>query len=109
MCSLQPNTDADNKNATVLTRSMEDYGVCLAFNVDIDVDADFISGYTSYDRDVPSEPDSVEFSINNFVISGLMITDGGYEVIINNEEINQKVKDIVDNSDILDDFILDKE
>lgn len=109
MCSLQPNTDADNKNATVLTRSMEDYGVCLAFNAEVDYENIDHSAYPSNDRDVPDDPAYRECDIKDVVISGLMLTDGDQEIMINDPDIIEKVKDETLSSNVIDNFRIEQE
>lgn len=106
MLSIQPDTKSDN--ATVLTRSLADYEICLAFNADIDCYVDYIPGSPSYDRDVPDDPDETECKIDGISIDGLMLTDGDQELMIEDSDINAQVKDIVEYSDILEEFQMDK-
>lgn len=76
MCSILPYIDSKNENATILTRSLEDYGMCLSFNAEVDYENIDHSAYPSNDRDVPDDPAYRECNINDVVISGLMLTDG---------------------------------
>lgn len=110
MCSIMPDVDPKNKTATVLTRSMEDYGVSLTFNADIDCRVNFTPGMRSNDYDQPDDPDEVECKIDSITISGLMLTDGGdQEIMINDADIIEKVKEFTENSYVIDDFVADKE
>lgn len=109
MCSIMPDIDPKNETATVLTRSMEDYGVCLSFNVDIDCWVNFTPGMRSNDYDQPDDPDEVECKIDSISIDGLMLTDGDQEIMIDDADIIEKVKEFTENSDVIDDFAADKE
>lgn len=109
MCSIYPDVDPKNETATVLTRSMEDYGVCLSFNVDIDCYVDYTPGMKSNDYDQPDDPDETECIISNIDIVGLMLTDGDQEIMIDDADIIEKVKEFTDDSDVIDNFRMDKE
>lgn len=104
MCSILPYIDSKNENATILTRSLEDYGMCLSFNAEVDYENIDHAAYPSNDRDVPDDPAYRECNINDVVISGLMLTDGDQEVLINDPDIIQKVKDETLASNVLDNF-----
>ena len=101
MCSILPYIDSENKNASILTRSLEDYGMCLSFNVTIDYENIDHAAYSSNDRD-----DSAyrECDIKDVVISGLMLTDGDQEIMINDPDIIEKVKDETLSSNVIDNF-----
>lgn len=109
MCSILPDVDPKNDTATVLTRSMEDYGVCLAFNVNIDGYVDYTPGMKSNDYDVPDDPDECEYKIDKIEISGLMLTDGDQELMIDDADIIEKVKEFAEDSDVIDNFCRDQE
>lgn len=109
MCSIMPDVDPKNDTATVLTRSMEDYGVCLSFNANIDYDVSFHAGMKSHDYDVPDDPDETECNINNIEITGLMLTDGDQELMIDDADIIEKVKEFTEYSEVIDNFRISKE
>lgn len=104
MCSILPYIDSKNENATILTRSLEDYGMCLSFNAEVDYENIDHAAYPSNDRDVPDDPAYRECNINDVVISGLMLTDGDQEIMINDPDIIEKVKDETLTSNVLDNF-----
>lgn len=104
MCSILPYIDSKNENATILTRSLEDYGMCLSFNAEVDYENIDHEAYPSNDRDVPDDPAYRECNINDVVISGLMLTDGDQEIMINDPDIIEKVKDETLASNVLDNF-----
>lgn len=104
MCSILPYIDSKNENATILTRSLEDYGMCLSFNAEVDYENIDHAAYPSNDRDVPDDPAYRECNINDVVISGLMLTDGDQEIMINDPDIIEKVKDETLASNVLDNF-----
>lgn len=104
MCSILPYIDSKNENATILTRSLEDYGMCLSFNAEVDYENIDHAAYSSNDRDVPDDPAYRECNINDVVISGLMLTDGDQEIMINDPDIIEKVKDETLASNVLDNF-----
>ena len=93
MCSILPYIDSKNENASILTRSLEDYGICLSFNVTIDYENIDHAAYPSNDIDVPNDSAYRECDIKDVVISGLMLTDGDQEIMINDPDIIEKVKD----------------
>ncbi len=109
MCNIIPDVDPKNETATILTRSMEDYGVSLAFNADIDCWVDYTPGMRSHDYDQPDDPDETECKIDKINIDGLMLTDGTQEIMINDADIIEKVKEFVENSKVIDNFKEDKE
>lgn len=104
MCSILPYIDSKNENASILTRSLEDYGMCLSFNVEVDYENIDHTAYTSNDRDVPDDPAYRECDIKDVVISGLMLTDGDQEIMINDPDIIEKVKDETLSSNVIDNF-----
>jgi len=104
MCSILPYIDSKNENATILTRSLEDYGMCLSFNVGIDYENIDHAAYPSNDRDVPDDPAYRECDIKDVTISGLMLTDGDQEIMINDPDIIEKVKDEALTSNVIDNF-----
>lgn len=104
MCSILPYIDSKNENATILTRSLEDYGMCLSFNAEVDYENIDHAAYPSNDRDVPDDPAYRECNINDVVISCLMLTDGDQEIMINDPDIIEKVKDETLASNVLDNF-----
>lgn len=109
MCSILPYIDSKNENATILTRSLEDYGMCLSFNAEVDYENIDHEAYPSNDRDVPDDPAYRECNINDVVISGLMLTDGDQEIMINDPDIIEKVKDETLASNVLDNFRIEQE
>lgn len=109
MCSILPYIDSKNENATILTRSLEDYGMCLSFNAEVDYENIDHEAYLSNDRDVPDDPAYRECNINDVVISGLMLTDGDQEIMINDPDIIEKVKDETLASNVLDNFRIEQE
>lgn len=109
MCSILPYIDSKNENATILTRSLEDYGMCLSFNAEVDYENIDHAAYPSNDRDVPDDPAYRECNINDVVISGLMLTDGDQEIMINDPDIIEKVKDETLASNVLDNFRIEQE
>lgn len=109
MCSILPYIDSKNENATILTRSLEDYGMCLSFNVDVDYENIDHAAYPSNDRDVPDDPAYRECDIKDVVISGLMLTDGDQEIMINDPDIIEKVKDETLSSNVIDNFRIEQE
>ena len=58
---------------------------------------------TSNNDDVNDKVD-VNLSINNVIISGLMLTDGDQEIMINDPKIIEKVKDETLSSNVIDNF-----
>lgn len=104
MCSILPYIDSKNENATILTRSLEDYGMCLSFNAEVDYENIDHAAYPSNDRDVPDDPAYRECDIKDVVISGLMLTDGDQEIMINDPDIIEKVKDETLSSNVIDNF-----
>ena len=104
MCSILPYINSKNENATILTRSLEDYGICLSFNVTIDYENIDHAAYPSNDIDVPNDPAYRECDIKDVVISGLMLTDGDQEIMINDPDIIEKVKDETLTSNVIDNF-----
>lgn len=104
MCSILPYIDSKNENATILTRSLEDYGMCLSFNVEVDYENIDHAAYPSNDRDVPDDQAYRECNIKDVVISGLMLTDGDQEIMINDPDIIEKVKDEALASNVIDNF-----
>ena len=109
MCSILPYIDSKNENATILTRSLEDYGMCLSFNVEVDYENIDHAAYPSNDRDVPDDPAYRECDIKDVVISGLMLTDGDQEIMINDPDIIEKVKDETLSSNVIDNFRIEQE
>lgn len=109
MCSILPYIDSKNENATILTRSLEDYGMCLSFNVEIDYENIDHAAYPSNDRDVPDDPAYRECDIKDVTISGLMLTDGDQEIMINDPDIIEKVKDEALASNVIDNFRIEQE
>lgn len=101
MCSILPYIDSKNENATILTRSLEDYGMCLSFNATVDYENIDHAAYPSNDRDDPAYR---ECDIKDVVISGLMLTDGDQEIMINDPDIIEKVKDETLSSNVIDNF-----
>lgn len=109
MCSILPYIDSKNENATILTRSLEDYGMCLSFNATVDYENIDHAAYPSNDRDVPDDPAYRECDIKDIVISGLMLTDGDQEIMINDPDIIEKVKDETLSSNVIDNFRIEQE
>ena len=109
MCSILPYIDSKNENATILTRSLEDYGMCLSFNATVDYENIDHAAYPSNDRDVPDDPAYREYDIKDVVISGLMLTDGDQEIMINDPDIIEKVKDETLSSNVIDNFRIEQE
>ena len=101
MCSILPYIDSKNENASILTRSLEDYGMYLSFNAEVDYENIDHAAYPSNDRD-----DSAyrECNIKDVVISGLMLTDGDQEIMINDPYIIEKVKIETLSSNVIDNF-----
>ena len=106
MCSILPYINSKNENATILTRSLEDYGMCLSFNVEVDYENIDHAAYPSNDRDDPAYR---ECDIKDVVISGLMLTDGDQEIMINDPDIIEKVKDETLSSNVIDNFRIEQE
>ena len=106
MCSILPYINSKNENATILTRSLEDYGMCLSFNAEVDYENIDHAAYPSNDRD---EPAYRECDIKDVVISGLMLTDGDQEIMINDPDIIEKVKDETLASNVIDNFRIEQE
>lgn len=104
MCSILPYINSKNENATILTRSLEDYGMCLSFNAEVDYENIEHAEYPSNDIDVPNDPAYRECDIKDIVISGLMLTDGDQEIMINDPDIIEKVKDETLTSNVIDNF-----
>ena len=104
MCSILPYIDSENKNASILTRSLEDYGMCLSFNVTIDYENIDHAEYRSNNQDVPNDSAYRECDIKDVVISGLMLTDGDQEIMINDPKIIEKVKNETLSSNVIDNF-----
>lgn len=109
MCSILPYIDSKNENATILTRSLEDYGMCLSFNATVDYENIDHAAYPSNNRDVPNDPAYRECDIKDVVISGLMLTDGDQEIMINDPDIIEKVKDETLSSNVIDNFRIEQE
>ena len=109
MCSILPYIDSKNENASILTRSLEDYGICLSFNVTIDYENINHAAYPSNDIDVPNDSAYRECDIKDVVISGLMLTDGDQEIMINDPYIIEKVKDETLSSNVIDNFRIEQE
>ena len=109
MCSILPYIDSKNENATILTRSLEDYGMCLSFNAEVDYENIDHAAYPSNDIDVPNDPAYRECDIKDVVISGLMLTDGDQEIMINDPDIIEKVKDETLSSNVIDNFRIEQE
>ena len=109
MCSILPYIDSKNENATILTRSLEDYGICLSFNVTIDYENIDHAEYRSNNEDVPNDSAYRECDINNVIISGLMLTDGDQEIMINDPKIIEKVKNETLSSNVIDNFRIEQE
>ena len=109
MCSILPYIDSENKNASILTRSLEDYGICLSFNVTIDYENIDHAEYRSNNQDVPNDSAYRECDINNVIISGLMLTDGDQEIMINDLKIIEKVKNETLSSNVIDNFRIEQE
>ena len=109
MCSILPYIDSKNENASILTRSLEDYGMCLSFNVTIDYENIDHAAYRSNNRDVPNDPAYRECDIKDIVISGLMLTDGDQEIMINDPKIIEKVKNETLSSNVIDNFRIEQE
>ena len=109
MCSILPYINSKNENATILTRSLEDYGMCLSFNAEVDYENIDHAAYPSNDRDVPDDPAYRECDIKDVVISGLMLTDGDQEIMINDPDIIEKVKDETLSSNVIDNFRIEQE
>ena len=106
MCSILPYINSKNENATILTRSLEDYGMCLSFNAEVDYENIDHAAYPSNDRDDPAYR---ECDIKDVVISGLMLTDGDQEIMINDPDIIEKVKDETLASNVIDNFRIEQE
>lgn len=109
MCSILPYINSKNENATILTRSLEDYGICLSFNVTIDYENIDHAEYRSNNQDVPNDSAYRECDIKDVVISGLMLTDGDQEIMINDPDIIEKVKDETLASNVIDNFRIEQE
>lgn len=109
MCSILPYIDSKNENATILTRSLEDYGMCLSFNAEVDYENIDHAEYPSNDIDVPNDSAYRECDIKDVVISGLMLTDGDQEIMINDPDIIEKVKDETLSSNVIDNFRIEQE
>lgn len=109
MCSILPYSNSKNENATILTRSLEDYGMCLSFNAEVDYENIDHAAYPSNDIDVPNDPAYRECDIKDVVISGLMLTDGDQEIMINDPDIIEKVKDETLTSNVIDNFRIEQE
>lgn len=109
MCSILPYIDSKNENATILTRSLEDYDMCLSFNVEVDYENIDHAEYRSNDRDVPDDPAYRECIVKDVTISGLMLTDGDQEIMINDPDIIEKVKDETLSSKVIDNFTVEQE
>ena len=109
MCSILPYIDSKNENATILTRSLEDYGMCLSFNATVDYENIDHAEYPSNDIDVPNDSAYRECDIKDVVISGLMLTDGDQEIMINDPDIIEKVKDETLSSNVIDNFRIEQE
>ena len=109
MCSILPYIDSKNENASILTRSLEDYGMCLSFNVTIDYENIDHAEYRSNNGDVPNDSAYRECNINNVIISGLMLTDGDQEIMINDPKIIEKVKNETLSSNVIDNFRIEQE
>ena len=109
MCSILPYINSKNENATILTRSLEDYGMCLSFNAEVDYENIDHAEYPSNDIDVPNDPAYRECDIKDVVISGLMLTDGDQEIMINDPDIIEKVKDETLSSNVIDNFRIEQE
>lgn len=109
MCSILPYINSKNENATILTRSLEDYGMCLSFNAEVDYENIEHAEYPSNDIDVPNDPAYRECDIKDIVISGLMLTDGDQEIMINDPDIIEKVKDETLTSNVIDNFRIEQE
>ena len=109
MCSILPYIDSKNENASILTRSLEDYGIGLSFDVEVDYKNIDYAAYLSNDRDVPDDPAYRECNIKDVVISELMLTDGDQEIMINDPDIIEKVKDETLASNVIDNFRIEQE
>lgn len=109
MCSILPYIDSKNENASILTRSLEDYGIGLSFNVGVDYENIDYAAYPSNDRDVPDDPAYRECNIKDVVIYGLMLTDGDQEIMINDPDIIEKVKNETLSSNVIDNFRIEQE
>ena len=109
MCSILPYINSKNENASILTRSLEDYGMCLSFNAEVDYENIDHAAYPSNDIDVPNDPAYRECDIKDVVISGLMLTDGDQEIMINDPDIIEKVKDETLSSNVIDNFRIEQE
>ena len=109
MCSILPYIDSKNENASILTRSLEDYGICLSFNVEVDYENIDHAEYRSNNGDVPNDSACRECDINNVIISGLMLTDGDQEIMINDPKIIEKVKNETLSSNVIDNFRIEQE
>ena len=109
MCSILPYIDSENKNASILTRSLEDYGICLSFNVEVDYENIDHAEYRSNNGDVPNDSAYRECDIKDVVISGLMLTDGDQEIMINDPKIIEKVKNETLSSNVIDNFRIEQE
>lgn len=109
MCSILPYIDSKNENASILTRSLEDYGICLSFNVEVDYENIDHAEYRSNNGDVPNDSAYRECDINNVIISGLMLTDGDQEIMINDPKIIEKVKNETLSSNVIDNFRIEQE
>lgn len=100
MCAIMPDTSADNKGATILTRSMEEYGVLLSFNATFDADIKY-DEYDPGDHWTAPSGGYPEIQNTDIVISGLMLeNDFDSQININDPEIIKKVRDMVDGSKI---------
>ena len=109
MCSILPYINSKSENATILTRSLEDYGMCLSFNVTIDYENIDHAEYRSNNQDVPNDSAYRECDIKDVVISGLMLTDGDQEIMINDPKIIEKVKNETLSSNVIDNFRIEQE
>ena len=109
MCSILPYINSKSENATILTRSLEDYGMCLSFNAEVDYENIDHAAYPSNDIDVPNDPAYRECDIKDVVISCLMLTDGDQEIMINDPDIIEKVKDETLASNVIANFRIEQE
>ena len=73
----------------------------LSFNAEVDYENIDHAAYPSNDRDDPAYR---ECNIKDVVISGLMLTDGDQEIMINDPYIIKKVKVETLSSNVIDNF-----
>ena len=80
--------------------------MCLSFNAEVDYENIDHAAYPSNDGDDPAYR---ECDIKDVVISGLMLTDGDQEIMINDPYIIEKVKVETLSSNVIDNFRIEQE